>query len=184
MKKLENSQKYNIFKRIFWFFAIVICAIFQNTPHFQIEIFGSRALLLIPVVIAISMFEKPYISMIFGAFAGTLWDLVSSHYDGRYMLLLFILSAVVGLLITSLIRNNIVTFMLLSSVSEFLLIFFNYLSGLISGKGDFLASFVRFYLPTYLYTLILSPLIYIIFRMAIRKIKEKYLTKVNMEFLK
>lgn len=184
MSKLDNAQKQKIFKRLFWTASIIICAIFQNTPHFQIEIFGARALLLIPVVIAVSMLEKPYISMIFSVFAGSLWDLVSPQFDGKYMLSFFLLSAVVGLLISSLIRNNIVTFMLLSAVTEFIFVMINYIHDIIIGKSDFFASFVTFYLPVFAYTLLLSPLIYIIFRSVIRKINLKYKSTTNMSFLR
>ena len=54
----------------------------QNTDGFFPQIFGVRALLLIPAVVCAAMFERDIVGMLFGLFAGMLWDITASGNNG------------------------------------------------------------------------------------------------------
>ena len=129
----------------------------QNTDGFFPQIFGVRALLLIPAVVCTAMFERDIVGMLFGLFAG--------------MLYLLAVGFICGTLINTVMRNNVVTASLLSV--GFIIIYslgywlFHYVFASIDGAAHVL---VRYYLPGILYTAIFVPIIFII----VRAVEKKY----------
>lgn len=136
----------------------------QNTDGFFPQIFGVRALLLIPAVVCTAMFERDIVGMLFGLFAGMLWDITASGNNFNALYLLAV-GFICGTLINTVMRNNVVTASLLSV--GFIIIYslgywlFQYVFASIDGAAHVL---VRYYLPGILYTAILVPIIFIIVR--------------------
>ena len=85
------------------------------------EIFGVKANPLIPLVICIGMFEREIAGAVLGMLAGILWDSVSPMGDGYNALLLMLAGAAAGLLIDYLMRNNLMTALLLSGFCAYIL---------------------------------------------------------------
>lgn len=153
---------------------ILVAAILQNTAHMLPTIFGARAFLLIPVVVCISMFEKDVSSTIFGAFAGVLWDVSSCSSTGFNTIMMMIIATSCGFLIHYLMRNNMVTATLLTSVA---LIFYSLVYWLMFSVSDNASDnafkLLTFFLPSCVYSLALMPPTYVIIRSFLKKLRGK-----------
>lgn len=159
-----------IIRRAILALIILTLSVLQNTDGFFPQIFGVRALLLIPAVVCIAMFERDIPGMFFGLFAGALWDVFASgnNFNALYLL---IVGFACGTLINTVMRNNVVTasllsaaFILLYSVGYWLFHF------VLAGIDSAAHMLIRYYLPGVLYTLAFAPVIFTI----VRAVEKKY----------
>lgn len=166
---MHNNTKLIIFRRTVFVIMIVLADILQNTQGFFPEIFSARAFLLIPLVVCLGMFEREIVGALLGAFAGVLWDGVSGLADGYNALFLMLVGAVCGLLINLLMRNHLLTALILSSSAVFLYSVF-YVLFFVTAQGvdGAIWLFFRFYLPSIIYTVIFTPVFYLIVRHIMR----------------
>lgn len=169
---LNTQKKRIIFRRAWLALAVLIMSVLQNgLAHFP-QIFGARALLLIPVVVAIAMYEKEIPGMLFGLFAGSLWDIFAggNNFNAIY---LFIVGFACGALINTIMRNNIVTHALLSVVASvvYCLGYWLYHYVIINLDKAFIM-LLKYFIPTAFYTIIISPFVF----MIIRAIEKKFRT--------
>lgn len=143
---------------------LLICVL-QNTPRLLPEILGARPVLVVPLVVCIALYTGPLGGAAAGVAAGLLWDMYSTRLLGFNALLLLVIGCVCGLLVRLLIRNNILSAMLLMTAALVL-------QGLADWLGNYVilavedAGFVLLHtiLPNMAYTLVLSPLLYLITR--------------------
>lgn len=139
---------------------LLAAAILQATPH-AFTVLGARPLLLIPMVVCVAMFTGPVGGAAAGVAAGILWDLNSTRLLGFNALVLMAVGCGCGLFVHLLLRNNLLSAMLLFSGA--LLIqgladwFFN---TLLLGKEDPLFRLLHLQLPDMAFTLVVSPLVY------------------------
>ncbi len=166
---IETERKKLILRRGSLALILLGLSVLQNTDGFFPQIFGVRALLLIPAVICIAMFERDVAGMFFGLFAGALWDM---HASGASFNALFLLTVgfICGTLINTIMRNNIVTAFLLTVIFvplyEVGYWFFHYIAG---GLDMAWFMLLRYYLPGIAYTVVLLPVMFILVR-AVEKI--------------
>lgn len=170
---LESSRKKLIFRRICLALILLLISVLQNTDGFFPQFFGVRALLLIPAVVCIAMFERDFFGMLLGLFAGALWDINASGASFNALFLLTV-GFLCGTLINTIMRNNVVTAFILSTVSATVYnigywLFHYVLGGL--DKAAFML--LRYYLPSIAYTVVLVPLIFIIIRTVEKKFSEE-----------
>lgn len=161
---LESQRKKLITRRLCLALILLLLSVLQNTDGFFPQIFGVRALLLIPAVVCIAMFERDIYGMLLGLFAGALWDISAS---GASFNALFLLATgfICGTLINTVMRNNVVTAFILTAASSAVYVVgywaANFLFAQIDGA---VFVFLRFYLPEIFYTILLLPLTFIIVR--------------------
>ena len=161
---LETERKKLIMRRGSLALILLVLSVLQNTEGFFPQIFGVRALLLIPAVICIAMFERDMAGMLFGLFAGALWDM---HASGASFNALYLLTVgfVCGTLINTMMRNNIITALILSMVFIPVYVtgywFFHYIVGGLDMAGFM---FLRYYLPSIAYTVLFLPVMFILVR--------------------
>ncbi len=172
---MRRSTKILFVRRTVFVLLILAVHILQNTRGLFPEIFGVKANLLIPLVICIGMFEREIAGAVLGMLAGILWDSVSRMGDGYNALLLMLAGAAAGLLIDYLMRNNLMTALLLSGFacliySVFYVVFFLLANG-VDSTGYLL---IRYYIPAAVYSFLFTPLWYIIVRAVMRR------TKINV----
>ena len=170
---MRRSTKILFIRRTVFVLLILAVHILQNTRGLFPEIFGVKANLLIPLVICIGMFEREIAGAVLGMLAGILWDSVSPMGDGYNALMLA--GAAAGLLIDYLMRNNLMTALLLSGFacliySVFYVVFFLLANG-VDSTGYL---FIRYYIPAAVYSFLFTPLWYIIVRAVMRR------TKINV----
>lgn len=167
---MRKNTKILLIRRVVFAVAILLTHILQNSRGFVPTVFGARAFLLIPLVACIAMFEKEIAGALFGAFAGALWDTVSGVGDGYYTLFFMLLGAVCGYLINVLMRNHILTAMIICAVSSLVFagtyIFFFIIAEGMDSSGYL---FLRYYLPSCLYTTLLTPVYYLFVREVMRR---------------
>lgn len=167
---IETQKKNLIFRRRSLALIILLISAVQNTDGFFPQVFGIRALLLIPAVVCISMYERDMWGLIFGVFAGALWDVFAS---GASFNALFLMTTgfICGTLINTIMRNNIVTASILTFIFSVLYNIFYWLFNFVA-KGLDSAVFMlcRYYLPSIAYTTVFIPIIFI----AIRAVEKKF----------
>lgn len=153
---------------------ILLAFILQTTPHLIPPIFGAKPLLMIPMTIAVAMFTGPVGGAAAGIACGLLWDLYSTRLLGFNALILLAVGCAAGLLIQLLIRNNLLSALLLilpSLLLQGLLDWaFNYV---LLAKEGALFWLLRGILPNLLYTLAVSPLIYGAVLLAAKLLKRR-----------
>ena len=166
------GEKQNIRRRLLFAVIIVVTVLLQNACGRLGAASASRAFLLVPLCVCIAMFETDVAAALFGAFAGVLWD-VSCAADGFHAVVLAVLCAVCSILINHMMRNNILTALVLCAgsvaVYELLyMLFANALHGaaLFGGLG-------RFYLPSFFLTLLFAPVCYAITALVAEKHKAR-----------
>lgn len=171
---IETQRKKLIIRRVCLALILLLLSVLQNTDGFFPQIFGVRALLLIPCVVCIAMYERDIWGMIFGLFAGALWDVFASGASFNAFFLLAV-GFGCGTLINTIMRNNIVTATLLTFISSLLYNVCYWLFHFIFTQADSAAfMLLRYYLPCALYSAILTPVLFLIIRAVEKKFTEEY----------
>lgn len=170
---IETQKKKTIYRRLCLALIILLLSVMQNTDGLFPQIFGVRALLLIPAVVCIAMFERDIFGLVFGLFAGCLWDVFSS---GASYNALFLMAAgfICGTLINTIMRNNVVTAGILSfgAITVYNIVYwlFNYV---FSGLDSAAYMILRYYLPSIIYTAVFIPVMFIIVRSVEKHFNEE-----------
>lgn len=160
-------------RRICLALILLPVSVIQNTDGFFPQIFGVRALLLIPFVVCISMFERDIVGMFLGLFAGALWDIFASGASFNALFLTAV-GFICGTLINTIMRNNVVTAFILSTAATVIYNICYWLFHYVFGGLDSAAyMLLRYYLPSIAYTVILVPLVFIIIRFVEKKFIEE-----------
>ena len=155
-------------------FAVITIIIFliQNSSGQLLDIKGAKPYMLVPLVVCIGMFEREAVGGAFGLFAGLLWDMVSSNMPGFHALVLMVIGCTSGLLITYIMRNNLLTSILLSICAILIHSILYWLFFiLLDNVGQPLYALYRFILPSSLYTLFFTPVFYFLVREIMKKIR-------------
>lgn len=140
---------------------IILALIWQATPYLLPEVFGGKAVLLLPLAISIAIFEPEIPSLIFAMVCGLLADCSYGGTIGFYAVTLLVFCYPISILNTHYIRKSLLTAMLealiiipLILILQFL---FYYVFGGYSNPGYF---FFHHYLARILYTLAFMPVFY------------------------
>lgn len=171
---IQNKTK---LKRYVAYVLILLLAhLFQNSIRIFPEILNVRPILIMSLSLCIAMFEGEFIGAIFGLFAGAIWDTVTVAADGYNAAFLMMMCAVCGVVLRIFLRNNLVTFAIINSVSTvfyFLTyVLFFYVAKGMDGAGVLL---LRCYLPMTLYTLMLTPFVYAVIREINKRYPQNYM---------
>ncbi len=141
---------------------LLVAFLFQSAPH-SLEIAGIKPLLLVPLTVAIGLFTGPMGGGAAGAVAGFLWDIYADCLPGFHGLFLLCIGCICGLLVVLLMRNNLLTATLLCAGTLVLQVLYDWgLTYCILGRDHPLQLLGDVYLPTALYTLLVSPLLYVL----------------------
>jgi rod shape-determining protein MreD len=145
---------------------IFLVYVLQSTPALIPGIFGEKPMLLLMCAVSISLFEGDVTGMWFGLGAGLLMDTGSTAPFGFYGLVFLCICFGCGTLVMYLMRNNIMTALILGFVAALLVsavqwIFFSH-----SGAENNLFFIKNILLPRCIYSTATMPLFYY-FNMAI-----------------
>ncbi|MBR1810168.1 MAG: hypothetical protein IJ766_00780 [Clostridia bacterium] len=138
----------NVGKRAIAFCILLISALLRGSialPAF----FGGRGLLLIPAVVALSLFEETIPALLYGFAAGVLWDLTAAAPDGLFTLYLGAIALCVSLLARYAIRRKVSAALAASAVFLLLHAAVSAFAGA-SGFGDGNVAFFTCGLPAVL----------------------------------
>lgn len=168
--RLRTQTKNLVIRRTGFAALILFAAVLQNTDGLFPAVFGVRAMLLIPVVVVIGMHERDIPGLFYGLLAGMVWDAFSAGPHSFNALMLMTFGFVCGALIGTIMRNNLMTALLLTAGSVFI---YNTLYWLfeyaVRGYSGAFKAYIGFYLPSMVYTTVLMPAIYY----AVRTVKNR-----------
>lgn len=161
-----TAEKKRVIKRRALYAAVIVgVSLLQNTPGLFPVIFSARAFLLIPAVVCIAMFEGPVAGLWLGLLAGLAWDAAGAQPFALHAVFLTAAGYAAGVLVSAVMRNNLVSAALLGSAALALYCLVRWLaSALTGGASGLLASLAGFYLPSFVYSFALTPVFYIFIR--------------------
>ena len=110
---MRKQQKILLVRRSIFVLLILLAHLLQNTPGWFPAFFGIRVYFLLTFTVCLGLFEREIAGAMFGLVAGALWDSVSPLGDGYHAFLFLIIGAVCGILINTVMRNNLITALLL-----------------------------------------------------------------------
>ncbi len=153
----------NAIKYICLILELFLLFIIQSTPNLMLPIFGATPYLVIPAVISIAMLEDDIKSTIIGAVGGLLVDLSFGEHIGLFAIIMALTACVTSLITGTKIRITFKYIFVLGAITMFVCTvadwYFRYVN---QGYTAILAVFVDNYLPIYLYSLLVLPVIYLL----------------------
>lgn len=158
------------FRHTLYAALLLVLHTLQNTGGLFPTPYATHAWLLIPAVVCVGMCERERAGLFYGLLAGLLWDslLLGSNY---YTIFLCLAGYLCGSLTRRLMRNNIMTACLLSAAFLLLFTFGRWLLAIGFQLGTHtLRMLLQFYLPSCLYSFLLSPPTY----WLVRKISNSF----------
>lgn len=163
---LLTAEKKRVIKRRALYAAVIVAvSLLQNTPGLFPGIFSARAFLLVPAVVCVAMFEGPVAGLFYGLLAGLGWDAAGAQPFALHAVFLTAAGYAAGLLVSGIMRNNLVSAALLggSALAAYCLVRW-LASALMWGTSGLFVSLYRFYLPSFIYTFALMPVFYVFVR--------------------
>jgi rod shape-determining protein MreD len=140
---------------------MVIIFILQNTPGLIPSFLGQKPMLLVIFAVSIAIFEGDVAGVSFGIAAGALMDLTASSVFGFYTLIMMLVGYAAGICVIYLMRNNLVSCIVLSTAGVFFLSFVQWLFEFAiwgdAGTWYFLYGVI---LPRMIYSAALTPVAY------------------------
>ena len=170
MKQLDQHTKNKYLRRALLGLLVFITAIAQNVPWLPV-VFGARAFPLLPLIAAIAFYDQPTAAVIYGAFAGVLWD-VMSPVGGYHGIYLTIVAFACAMSIRYFFNRNFVTIaiMSLSTAVLYLLVhWFIAYATLELPASELLYPLWRYALPNLGYTMLLVPLMFTLVSAAVKR---------------
>lgn len=158
----------------FHILMLILVFLMQSLPHFMPRIGGVYPLLLIPAVVCIGMFERELIGGFLGLFAGVLWDITSLRIAGFHAVLLLVIGCACGLMVIHLMRNSLLSAILLTFFS---LLFYELCNWIffyvLAGKEMLGYQLVHFALPRLAYSLVFTLPFYLLSRAAVKRMRRE-----------
>ena len=153
---------------------VMFTAAFQHTDGAVPVLFGTKAMLLIPLAVAIGMYERSMSGLVFGTLAGVLWDFAAVRGDGFFSVCLAAVGFFSGVLVTWYLRNCILSALLLGAVSiTGVNVIYWYIFIFSKGYEGATELLTGYYLPSVLYTLIFIFVYYYIVGFIVKLTTDK-----------
>ena len=167
MKRSDNRLQ--VVRHIIFAALIVFAAVVQQTDFFFSSVGGARLFLLVPLTVAIAMYERSMPALFLGLFAGILWDSASVTVDGFFAVLLAATGFICCVLVILKLRNNIFSCLLLSFLSLFAIgTFYWRLFYVIKGYGSYGYVYMKYYFSSAVYSMLFVLPVYFLVRAVFR----------------
>jgi rod shape-determining protein MreD len=167
-------EKYRFIRWLAYVIEILVLFVLQETPRLIPSICGARPVLVLPVVLAVAMFEGEISSMFFGLFGGLLVDFGLGSMLGFHGLLLAAVCYGISLIAANLVRTNLLTAMIVSAVVTACVTLLDWACFYVmSGYQEVLYTLTAHYLPIFIYTAALMPITYYFNRALASQIRSK-----------
>ncbi len=168
---MTSAARRNFIKGLILAVLVLLAAIIQNASGFSIEIGGARCFLILPVCVVLGIGENEFAASLIGLWGGLLWDTVSAVHTCYNAVFLCIVCFICSAFITEILRDTFITNMIFTFFVSVLYVLFYWLFFIIiKGVDGAEYSLFTFYLPSALYTFIVSALVWLIYR----PIKKKF----------
>lgn len=162
---MELSKKQKTIKYFCYCLMILLADLLQNTGDLFPQIFGARCFLLLPLAIILAMGEDIIASAFMGLFAGLLWDMSGAVHLGFNCIFIAVVCFLSSALVTYIVRDTFITNMICAALVIILYCFLYWLFFIvIKGVDGGEPTLFSFYIPCAIYTLILTPVIWLIMK--------------------
>ena len=137
-----------ILKWVCYAVALFVCAALQTTPGL-LQLGQAKPLFILPLCLAVAVYEGEFAGALFGAVSGLLWDYTAGRTVGMLALELLLLCFAVSAVMQLYFKNSAANFALIASAAALLVLtldwlFFYYMPGY-SGAAS---RWLWFVLPT------------------------------------
>lgn len=162
---MELSKKQKTMKYFCYCLMILLADLLQNTGGLFPQVFGARCFLLLPLAIILAMGEDIIASAFMGLFAGLLWDMSGAVHLGFNCIFIAVVCFLSSALVTYIVRDTFITNMICAALVIILYCFLYWLFFIvIKGVDGGETTLFSFYIPCAIYTLILTPVIWLIMK--------------------
>ncbi|MDR1629784.1 MAG: hypothetical protein LBS36_06185 [Oscillospiraceae bacterium] len=155
-----KEQRFVFYRNALAFAVVVAAGLLQNSLWLP-EVRGARAFILLPVVCVTALFFSVPVSFAAGIAAGAVWDIASTTPDGYLAVYLGFSGLLCAVLVRRYMRRSLRTAWLFCFVFSGLFVLIRTL--VYASYFDFQgipALFFQFFLPSFVYTVLLCPVIY------------------------
>ncbi|MEG0338588.1 MAG: rod shape-determining protein MreD [Oscillospiraceae bacterium] len=154
-----NRRNFLIFfKWVTYVAAFVLCAVLQTTPYF-LAIGGVKPALVLPLCLAVAVYEGEFSGALFGAFGGLVWDMLSGRVVGFFALGVMLSCFAVALLAQLYLKENSTNFVLMTAGAALFITGYDFLFRYIMpGYSGALAYYCSVILPVIIFTAAVSPI--------------------------
>ncbi len=160
-------------KRVVLFFIITLSVILQNSGKIFRDVLGTNILIVIPAIVCISMFESETMSLFYGLTGGIIWDISSADNHYYHGIILAVCAFFVSYLIRRILRNTLLTSMILTFIVCFIHNTGYWLINILirhpEGAGNI---YFSFYFLSCVFTTIFGILSYVIIKPVIKSFRQ------------
>ena len=162
---MELSYKDKLIKFGVYALTILAAALLQNIGGLWFTVFGARCFFIIPVCVLLGLGEDERVAAFLGLFGGILWDMISSGHRLYASIFLTLACYISSALVTFLFRNTYRYGVIAAGVSTLVFTLFYWLFFVvINGDDGRLAALGKFYIPSIVYTAVMSAVLYLIIK--------------------
>lgn len=167
---MELTKKQKCIKYLCFGALLLLADLLQNTAGLMPEIFSARCFIMIPALVILIIGEEEITASIIGLLSGMLWDLSSGVHLGFNCIFFAVLCFGISALINRMMRDTFITNMLICTFSIVLYCLVYWLFFIIiKGIENAQMTILTFYLPSAIYTILITPIAYAI----LNRIKKK-----------
>ena len=171
---MELTKKEKTTKYVIYCLVIAFASLFQNVGGLWFEIFGVRCFFLIPVCVILGLDEDEKVSALLGLFAGFLWDASSVQHMGFNGVFLMVLCYIVSAFVTFIFRDTFVIEFISTVILSLLYVLLYWLFFVLrKGVEGSAVSLLSFYLPCFVYTVVMMPILYLLLTPLKRKLNKE-----------
>ena len=164
-----NKKKAVVLKYVIYSIIILALFVMQNTPGLM-QVAGIRPSFLLSAAVLFGMYEGEFAGAILAMVCGLFWDLGSGGLTGSNAILFLLIGACIGLLTTHFLRRTLGTALLCCTGATLIQTLINYtFTYLIWHQEHSGLFFLTKLLPAALYSILLSPLIFLLIRYVHQK---------------
>lgn len=171
---MDLTRKQRLTKYICYCIFILFADLIQNVSGLMPEIFGARCFIIIPSLVILIIGEDEVTAAFIGLFAGLLWDMSSAVHMGFNCIFFAVICFIISILINHLIRDTFITNMIFCGTAIVLYCLLYWLAFIvIKGVDGGVSTLMCFYLPCAVYTAIVTPLVFIIYKPIKKRLNKK-----------
>ena len=148
-------------KWVLYFVLLFLCYCLQTFPHLFSLANDIKPGLIMPLCIAVAIYEGEFWGALFALIGGTMWDIACGRIAGFFGIMMLMFCFGVGVLIKLILKANTFNCFLLTFTAMLLLTGFDFIFGYLifgySGAGVYYFGHI---FPIVVYTAAISPVLY------------------------
>lgn len=173
MKYGKSVVYQRVIKWTVWVVLAILLLSLQTTPGL-FAIFGVKPLLIFPLATSFAFFEDDMSAGIYAVFLGAIWDVATGKSLGFSSALMLVIAIAISLLVLYLVKQNIINCVILTAAGLFCYDVIYYIFYfLIWGHPGSWAPLLYHFIPTFVYTVSITPLFYYGVRFLNQKLAER-----------